>query len=397
MKQVIQGDAIEFDVWFYDKDVSQGGVPTDPDGYTHTFYVMGDLYNRVSAISLKWNGGQCPASTYVFNIVASGTGFVVNGYNTAMILVVTTGELAFGIYSDFVFTGYNGFSGKISITMPDPWTTGPLEYFTINDISQAEPTYDLYDENNTIIENNVLMTNHIQTGLFRQLIIISTTAVCGENWRIIARGTILGQDTFVMIPFRVIDKGQALAEMAKLVTLSELKTDMEITDTRNDAVLESLILPASQAIENHCFQKFHEEGNVWIFDGNDGGRIHLNSNGPILSIQNLEYRTEGTNNWYALSTDGYTFNDFFISRIDGLVFDEGMSNWRLTYTYGVLIVPSQVKKAVYELIKYWTAYKNRVGVLRDNMGGGLQVDYAAVTDQLPNNVKQLLINYRRLG
>ena len=63
MKQVIQGDAIEFDVWFYDKDVSQGGVPTDPDGYTHTFYVMGDLYNRVSAISLKWNGGQCPAST----------------------------------------------------------------------------------------------------------------------------------------------------------------------------------------------------------------------------------------------------------------------------------------------------------------------------------------------
>jgi hypothetical protein len=304
--------------------------------------------------------------------------------------------LSLGIHLNFAFSGFLGYSGTVSVTMPTPWT-GPTENFAINRIDQAEPTYDVIDEENTTILNNVLMTDRVGVGHFRCLVAISTTAVCGENWRLVARGTISGLDTFISIPFRVIDKGQALAEMAKLITLSELKTDMNISNTNNDATLESLILPASEAIEKHCFQKFHQASAVWMFDGCGQARMFIDADGPLLTALSLEFRYGNSATWTAVDAENYTASDYFITRIDGEVFTEGYANWRLTYTYGYSLVPAQVKKAVCELIKHWTAYSQRVGVMSDVMGGGLKVNYAAITDELPNSVKQLLINYRRLG
>lgn len=399
MREVIQGNDITIDVWFYDIDPSAGGVPIDPDKHLHTWDVLNDAFSRVSGIVLL-QGGVWPAlSEFYFSIVDDGVNVTINGYSDAgrTNLIVSTGLLSYGVFTQQALNEVagSGYSGNISFTFPG--IGGGTENFEIEDAGATEPTYQIKNENNATVLSSTLFPTRLETGHYQTTYAVAADAVPGQNWRLIARATINSLDTFIEVPFRVVDAAQAIDEAARLVTLSEVKAVMEITDDLKDDNLDDLILPASQAIEEYCMQLFHIESKVGYFDGNGADRIFIDIPGPIYLVEKLEYSVDGNRNWTLIDELNYMSDGFFLTIFSGYIFFEGSNNWKLTYKAGHDRAPAQVRKAVCELVRYWYDGRNRTGIKADVVGGGLRVIYEDVKKELPDKITQMLRNYRRLG
>jgi len=396
MKEVIQGNTITIDTRFYNADPSLGGVPTDPDAYLHTWDILNDVGHRVSGITLYHNSIWPPNPEYYLSIIDSGTDFRVNVYTDVArtVLVASTGALAYGVYvgQALVEVGGSDYQGTVDITFPGIGVG--FETFEIEDIGPTTPTYQIRDQDNTLIMVDTLYPTRVAVGHYQMTYTVSSTATPGENWRVISRGKINNIDVYYTEYFRVIDATVATEEAAKIVTLSEVKTMLQITDTAQDTYYDSLILPASQACEEYLDAKYHIADNVEIFNGNGQMKMFFDGPGPLYSITSIEVR-DG-NVWTALLTTDYMFDAYFITLINDAVFELGQSNYRITYQYGVSRAPSQIRKGVCELIRYWNATKNRGGVLEDNIGAGLRTRYEELKADLPPVVLQLWSPYRRL-
>ena len=397
MKEVIQGNTITLDLRIYNIDPSLGGVPTDPDNYLHDWDIQNDVMGRVSAISLYFLAAWPPNPTYYFTIDDSGADFDVKAYTDVArtILIASTGPLSYGVYSNQGLNefGGSGYVGAVSITFPG--IGGGTEDFEITDLGPTGPTYQIRNEDNTLMMLETIYPTRIAAGHYQTTYLVPSTETPGENWRNISRARVNSVDVYYEEMFRVIDATVATEEAAKLVTLSELKNALEIYDSSKDNFLNALILPASQACEEYLDKKYHVEDNVVIFDGNDLTRIYFNGDGPIYSVQSLEYR-EGSGAWTAIDAANYTFDGFFLTILEGDMFYKGRSNWQLTYKFGVDRAPAQIRRAVCELVKYWNATKNRGGVLEDTVGSGIRTRYEELKSDLPPVVLQMLNAYRGL-
>jgi len=308
--------------------------------------------------------------------------------------VITDVFIATGATSDYTFN---------AIAFGDPFTFwgGDLANgertldgtadFSISDIGQTEPTYQIFDQDNTEVVSETICTDRESAGKYFVDYAVALDAVPGENWRIVWRGTINGVDSFLQDYFRVIDAAVAEEENALIVTLSELKNSMKKTNDNEDEFLRQLLLSASQTIEEYTQTRFHVEEKTIRLHGNDRDKIHIDNDGPIYSITSLKY-LNGTA--WSDFLDIVDFSGWFIyDRED--VFPEGQNNIELQYRYGYDKAPRQIKQAVIQLVKYWYAYQNRTGVLSDVVGGGLRVNYADLKDDLPPEVKALIRPYRR--
>lgn len=398
MENVVQGGKIVLEVRFYDKVVAEGGVPTDPDNYLHTWDIKNDAGNYVSRIVLL-EAGLFPVSetVYYFSIIDSGTDFEVKGYDDAGRTneIVSTGLLVYGIYADQALNevGGSGYAGTISIT----FSGAASEDFEIEDIGPTEPTYEIIDQGNSQVIAPTIFPTRLNVGHFSYEYEVATDATPGENWRLVARGTMDGIDTFVEIYFNVIDSAVVADEVGKLVTLTELKAALEKTSDEDDAMLDTYLLAASKVVEDYCFQLFHQESKTVIFDGNGLTRIAFSGPGPIASITKLEYSSYCGRTWNTVDLDYIAFEEFFITRLDRNVFYAMNSNWRITYIAGYEEAPAQVRRAVIELVRYWYNSKNRPGIKADVIGGGLRTIYEPTKSELPDHVVQILLPLRRLG
>jgi len=398
---VIQGDKIILENRFYDVLPASGGVPTDPDGYLHTWDIQNDAGSRVSRIVLL-EGGAFPTSAikYYFSIIDNAVdSFEVKGYDDAGRTneIVSTGLLSYGVYSNQAMAevGGSGYDGLISVTFPGVGL--PDEDFEIEDIGATEPTYEIIDQNNSTLVSTTLFPTRIGVGHYSVEYEVAVDAVPGENWRLVGRGTINGIDTYVSEYFRVIDASVVKDEVGKLITLTELKAGIEKHTDEDDALLDSYILAASHTCEEWCLRLFHEEAKTVRFDGNGASKIYFEDVGPISSIVKLECSSYPGTVWSEVSTDYITHSDYFIVRTDGAVFYEGFLNWRMEYIAGVAGAPAQVRRAVVELVRYWYNSKNRPGIKADVVGGGLRVVYDDSSPKMPNNVILMLKAYRRLS
>lgn len=398
MKKVIQGDTIALDVYFYNIDPSAGGVPTDPDDYLHSWDIQNDTGLYVSAVTLLKSGIWPPLTTYYLSIVDYGTSFTVNVYSdaTRTVLIASTGTLSYGVYTNQALAevGGSGYTGTINITFPG----GGNENFEIVDAGPAGPTYEIKDQNNATVVSSTIFPTRLGVGHYETTYAVSSTAVTGENWRMVARALIGNIVGYVTEYFEVIDASTAVEDAAKLITLDELKADMELYDsnTARDALLDTFILFASKTIEDFCNANFHQEAQVQYFDGNGFARQFLAIPGPIASISKLEERY-GNGTFQTVDANNYTFEGFFIALLTGCVFTKGVMNYRITYIAGEGGVPAQINRAVRELCKYWYNNRNRNGVLEDTIGSGMKVKYEEFNEDLPALVKQMANQFRRLS
>lgn len=403
MQEVIQNDVITLTVQFYDRDPSAGGVPTDPDNYLNSWDIQNDLQSRVSDIALFYNSVWPPNTTYYWSIVDSGVDFSVNVYLDAgrTTLLASTGALAYGVYvwQAVAEIGGSGYAGNISITFPGIGVG--FETFEIVSIGATGPTYEIRDEGNSTVVTTTIFPTRLGVGSYQTTYHVPATAIPGENWRLSATGVIAGIIGFVDVYFRVVDATDVEDEAAKLITLSELKVALELTDvnTVRDEALEDLILVASKICEDTCGQEFHLESRQILFDGNGLRKWFLEGSGavgPIYDVALLEYRYEiGT--FTTLDAQYYTFSDMFLEIIsDYYCFECGTKNWRMTYTSGYEKAPPQIRRAVKELCRHWYFGRNRAGIRSETIGIGIKVDYADVATDLPESVKQMFAQFRRL-
>lgn len=394
MKTAVQGETITFSTTFYNVEPAQGGVPTDTDYFEHALEISNDDQSRVSDLSVLESGDFPITLPLYFAIIDSGSDFNVKAYTTAdnrtndVNGIMQTGTLAYGVFVDQALAEMNGsgFTGTISLTFPG--IGAGQEDFEADDAGQADPTYTIHNEDNTEVVASTVFPTRLDVGKYETSYDVPEDAVAGENWRLTARGKIDGADTFVTEYFRVVDAAVAEEEAARLVTLSEVKSFLNITTSDEDTDLLADISAASGIVEDFTGVQYHITDEVGYFSGSESDRIHF-KDGPIYDVTKVE-RRYGYETWQTIELRYFNWNSWFLMRIDENTFDEGVRNWRVTYQRGLDRAPRNVRRAILLLIQHWYVTHDRTGVESDVVGGGLRVKYSIEANNLPPKVLAIL-------
>jgi hypothetical protein len=164
--------------------------------------------------------------------------------------------------------------------------------------------------------------------------------------------------------------------MGNLITLSELKVRLNITDDDNDRLLINLISDVSGIIENYCGRHFTAADYTEYHDGNDEDEFNTDE-WPINSIASIYDDPDRT---FPSSTlvdaDDYTFyanegrvalliSGTIIGRNFRTVFSYGRNNIKITYNAGYTTIPSDLKSIASEVIarKYKNVMDKRWGLI----------------------------------
>jgi len=416
-----------------------GAVSVDYPGVTHSWTLSGAGAARIANLAFLDGSTPPPLSqaTFYVRIIDDGvSSFLVAFYASDADRIADTNRLAetasmtYGAFTTVVVVpvGSSTYNGILDVDFPggtsedfeitdsgwggqkipfdmfdsgfnggtdedfDIQNYGGTEYFEITDIGQTEPTYQIWNESNALAVDTTVFVRRIGVGAYECDYAVSASAAPGQNWHIVSRAKIDGADTFIREPFCVVDVDVALVEAAQLVTLSEIKDFLEIETTREDSNLLSLIGAASNVIETFIGTLYHVESKTEYLDGSGYETLRVLT-GPIFSLTKIEHRT-GTA-WYELPLANCDAIDFAILRLDNGKFTEGRKNWRVSYQAGYESATPTVCKAVCLLVKHWYHTKSRTGVTSDVVGGGIRVNYQAITGDLPPEVTQIIKSLKR--
>lgn len=186
-----------------------------------------------------------------------------------------------------------------------------------------------------------------------------------------------------------------------MITLTELKQYLNITDSSKDTFLQSCIDSSVCEIEDFCNRKLSPDTYVEYLDGNNKTEIYLR-NKPINSISSIECFDE-----YDTFVDLFTGSDTasnsvqiitqhnLIKLLKGYFFYKGCKNIKITYTAGYSTTPDDIKSVLLELatIKFYNSPLSghaRLGKASDNINS---VTGEAVTYKAPD-WKTVLNKYR---
>src|SRR5204863_95683 len=150
------------------------------------------------------------------------------------------------------------------------------------------------------------------------------------------------------------------------VTLAEVKTHLNITDSDNDIKLTALITQCRRAIEEYCnisiifkrvvlVAEFQEEwqlpyGPVIGLEGVESQESTIGSGMPSYKTLESGWQQEGDMFWAGFNTDWFGWADYEArSRRVGNRF---LQRLRLTYTVGYDVVPQSLKLGILNEIAY---------------------------------------------
>jgi hypothetical protein len=157
-----------------------------------------------------------------------------------------------------------------------------------------------------------------------------------------------------------------------LVTLDELKAELNISSTEDDDYLTALLLRVSQALEQHCGRTFAVEtvSEQFRSDGRCWPEAIALRRFPVTAIQSL-------------SVDGLALDDVYDYEVDGeegrlhRLDDDRRIGWSgekivAVYSAGYETTPGPVRQAAFELVKFHQAARTRDPALRsENILSGL--------------------------
>ncbi len=160
-----------------------------------------------------------------------------------------------------------------------------------------------------------------------------------------------------------------------ITTVSDCKAfrKIEAENTDHDEGLERLITAVQQWLEQECRRTFDQASVTEYFHGHDWRDCIMVSRPPIVSITNLwddlarAYTTP-------ISASQYVIEDAEagIVRLDGLTFQKGLRNIKITYLGGYQVMPPDLEQAAIEMI--WAAYakgdQNLIGVRSRSIADG---------------------------
>lgn len=180
-----------------------------------------------------------------------------------------------------------------------------------------------------------------------------------------------------------------------LVTKAEYKAYAGLTSTNQDASIDLLIPKVSDLVKTICrrtFVDYVNDAKVEVFEG--GASFYVPAEYPVLAISTLEYSNDYGNTYTELTE----FTDYALSKKDDTLkciggdFKEAINAYRLTYTAGFEVLPTELKLAVLDLITY---YMHNDMAIHSNKAPGtntVQIEYVTSTN-LPSHIKRILDLY----
>ena len=145
----------------------------------------------------------------------------------------------------------------------------------------------------------------------------------------------------------------------ELLTLTEVKTHLHITDTDNDTELTALITRCRKAVENYCNVSLVNKTVEMIADLCEEWEL---PHGPVIGIAGVQTATSQTG---SAPTAYETQSSWSLSGLDfpkfapsGACFSlSGLGRYKLTYTVGYQVLPADLKLALLNEILF--RYENR--------------------------------------
>lgn len=144
-------------------------------------------------------------------------------------------------------------------------------------------------------------------------------------------------------------------------------------DTSHDAELERIIQAVQAWLEGACERTFEQGTVTEYFSGESFRDRIIVSRPPIVSITNLwddllrVYSTPISNSLYVIEDARAG-----VVRLDGLTFQRGINNIKVTYSGGFAVIPEDIEQAAIEMV--WAAREkgvnNLVGVRSRSLGDG---------------------------
>lgn len=182
------------------------------------------------------------------------------------------------------------------------------------------------------------------------------------------------------------------------ITVAEVKTHLDISESTWDTELESLIEQATRLAMNYCGGRRFiapTADETEYYDGNSSHKL-FPKNYPLKSVTSISYRSGDFNNptWNALNPA----TDYILDQPRGIIHlygicPQGLQNIQLVYRGGydgASNVPADLKQAVIYAVSREFNRRKSAGINNESIGGG------SITwnIDLDKTFTQILDNYR---
>tara|TARA_R100001440_G_scaffold70121_1_gene92322 strand:+ start:1433 stop:2023 length:591 start_codon:yes stop_codon:yes gene_type:complete len=194
--------------------------------------------------------------------------------------------------------------------------------------------------------------------------------------------------------------------MADLITLETYKDAENITSTKEDVRLTSLVSSVSQLVKTYCGNSiidFYSSNKTETFNIDFETPFVQLTESPIVSIVSVQERTSYSESYITLTTGAFEF--FLDSNTDTIIrtndtgkhknFPIGVGAVQVVYKAGYASTPADLELAVIDLIRYY--HKDEYKVRQTIAGASIQ--NSATTSQrdnvgFPDHIKRVLDLYK---
>ena len=188
-----------------------------------------------------------------------------------------------------------------------------------------------------------------------------------------------------------------------LVTLSELKTFLGITDDSQDTVLQIYVDSANVFVKKYCERDLEETSYLREqYDGSGTAELVLRQY-PLISVEGVWVEGDELDE----STDNTDQDGWYIYKEETgilrhrLYWDRARGNIEVSYTAGYETVPSDLKHCCLLISSYFRNMGNRQGIRSESLGSyaySLANDMASMGGDLtiPDVVVKNILNRYRM-
>ena len=179
--------------------------------------------------------------------------------------------------------------------------------------------------------------------------------------------------------------------MPQFCTLAEVKAFMSVTTSTDDALITSLIVATSGAIETVLNRTILQAAYVDMVDGNGKPAMML-SNRPLVSITSVTIDGQSVPVSTGWGVTGYVQDENAVV-LRNRVFSRGLRNVFIAYQAGWATVPDDIKQATIETVALKYRQKEYAGYRSKSLAGETVTFDKA---DFPDSVTPILNNYKKV-
>ena len=199
-----------------------------------------------------------------------------------------------------------------------------------------------------------------------------------------------------------------------MITVSEIKDFLYITDTGQDTWLTTQITNVQAEIEGYCRAEFDSTDRSEILDGDGSRRLYLRHY-PVIQLSiaaspadadilaSLQYRGTPDDAWADIEDDvDFIFTDSAWSYVEfySAIFPFGVKNIKAVYKSGYTTIPADLKLVATEMVAMLWKKSNRSGIALLGESSKTTSGIATTTTRqlldMDPKWKRVLNRYRRL-